>query len=155
MPWNLTIEGRGSLLARGAADHVYAPVAGIVVEVPVDHGQLVKKGDVLVRLDSKELDKERKKLFADMQGAQTQANYLTIQAQQSQRLTGNEEEMQPDPGLSSPRPRSRPKSSQEQIEIIDEQLESMTITAPQDGIDDDLGSRRRTCWAARSRSGTN
>ncbi len=48
VPWKLTIEGRGSLLPEKRRN-TYAPVAGIVVEVPVEHGQLVKKGDLLLR----------------------------------------------------------------------------------------------------------
>src|SRR5207302_666581 len=78
VPWKLTIEGKGALLPEQRRI-TYAPVAGIVVEVPVDHGQRVKTGDLLVRLDSRELEKEKKRLFADMQAARTQASYLTSQ----------------------------------------------------------------------------
>ena len=90
VPYELTIEGKGSLLPEGRQIS-YAPVAGIVMDVPVEHGMHVKKGDTLARVDSRDLEKERKKLFADMQAAQTQASYLSIQAHKAS-STGNEEE---------------------------------------------------------------
>ena len=64
VPCTLTIEGRGSLLPEERRT-IYAPIAGIVAEVPVEHGDMVKKGDVIARLDSKELQKELKKLIAE------------------------------------------------------------------------------------------
>ena len=53
VPWKLTIEGRGSILPE-VRQNTYAPVAGIVSVVNVEHGQRVKKGDLLVKLESKE-----------------------------------------------------------------------------------------------------
>ncbi len=43
VPWKLTIEGRGSLLPEERRI-TYAPTAGIVVEVPVEHANHVRKG---------------------------------------------------------------------------------------------------------------
>ena len=86
----LTIEGRGSLLPE-KRQITYAPVAGIVVDVPVENGQLIKKGDLLARLYSPELEKEKKKLLAEMQAALTQSNYLSIQVDKA-RTSGNEQE---------------------------------------------------------------
>ncbi len=134
MPHKLTIEGKGALLPESRRI-TYAPVAGIVVDVAVEHGQRVKKGDLLVRLDSRELEKEpRETRTPAMQGAKrwTQANYLKIQVNKAVN-TGNDEERNQLQGQLS-EAQIKAKSSQDQIDIIDEQLESMKITAPLDGI---------------------
>ena len=57
VPCPLTIEGQGSLLPD-ERHKVYAPVVGKVSEVLVDHNERVRKGDILVKLDSYELQKE-------------------------------------------------------------------------------------------------
>src|SRR4029077_3451311 len=57
IPCTLSIEGHGSLLPE-ERHKIYAPVAGIVNEVPVDHDERVHKGDIVIKLESKELQKE-------------------------------------------------------------------------------------------------
>ena len=128
VPWKLTVEGRGQLLPEKRRI-LYAPVAGIVVDVAVDHGRDVKEGDVLAKLDSPELQKELKRLFAEMQASQTQVNYLTGQVQ---RATRDDERYQLQGQLWEARIKA--KSSQEQIDIIQQQLESMVIHAPLTGV---------------------
>jgi multidrug efflux pump subunit AcrA (membrane-fusion protein) len=128
VPWKLTIEGRGQLLPEKRRN-TYAPVAGIVVDVPVDHGQIVKEGDVIAKIDSPELQKELKRLIAEMQASQTQVNYLTIQVNKAIR---DDERAQLQGQLAEARIKA--KSSREQIDIIQEQLESMTVRAPQNGV---------------------
>ncbi|HEX8203522.1 MAG TPA: biotin/lipoyl-binding protein, partial [Isosphaeraceae bacterium] len=78
VPWQLTIEGRGSLLPEERR-LTYAPVAGIIIDVPVEHGQIVHKGDVLARIESRELDKERTRLEAERLAAVTQVTNLESQ----------------------------------------------------------------------------
>jgi hypothetical protein len=129
VPWKLTIEGRGALLPEQRRN-TYAPVAGIVVDVPVEHGQLVKEGDVLATLDSPELQKQLKEQIGEMNAAQTQVDHLTVQLgtgglQQS-------EKTQVQGQLSEAKIKA--KSAREQIDIIQEQLASMIIHAPQSGI---------------------
>ncbi len=131
VPYELTIEGKGSLLPEGR-QICYAPVAGIVMDVPVEHGMHVKKGDTLARVDSRDLEKERKKLFADMQASQTQASYLSIQAHKAS-STGNEEEYNQVQGQMA-EAKIKGDSAKQQIAIIDEQIDSMTIRAPLDGV---------------------
>src|SRR6516162_1702761 len=53
IPCTLTIEGHGSLLPE-ARNKIYAPVPGVIVEVPLDHNERVHKGDVVTKLDSKD-----------------------------------------------------------------------------------------------------
>lgn len=131
VPWKLTIEGRGSLLPEQRRI-TYAPVAGVVVYAPVVHGQRVKKGDLLVRIDSRELDKERKRLTAEMQGATSQSNVLKYQYDKANN-SGNEDEKNQLQGQIS-EAHFKSTGAAQQIKIIDEQLESMIIKSPLDGI---------------------
>jgi multidrug efflux pump subunit AcrA (membrane-fusion protein) len=129
VPWQLTIEGRGSLLPEDRRI-VYAPWQAVVAQVPVGHGQAVKKGDLLVQLESKELDKELKKALAMLAEASDRLRYL--QSQDSR------------PGL---RPEDRAqikgemaeyeiklKGATEQQAILKEQIEMLTVRSPLDGI---------------------
>src|SRR4051812_1727191 len=118
VPWSLTIEGRGSLLPEERRT-IYAPISGIVVEIPVDHGDRVKKGDLIARLDSKELTKELKKLIAERDKARSQSSILQLQDEKS---TGAQsEEMQYQVKSQLVEAKYTAKSADEQIEIIQEQ----------------------------------
>ena len=133
IPCTLSIEGHGSLLPK-ERQKVYAPVPGRVAEILVDHGSRVKKGDLLVRLESKELEKELEQVRGEEQKALSQAQYLTRQADKAQRSQqqGELDYNQIQGQLSEAKLTA--KSSKERREIIEEQLDSMRILAPQDGI---------------------
>jgi multidrug efflux pump subunit AcrA (membrane-fusion protein) len=131
VPCTLTIEGHGSLLPE-ARQKIYAPVAGIVGEVLVDHDARVKKGDILAKLDSFELQKELKQLFLDNTKALSQMNSLEIQAQKLNSSQENQEQLQV--RAQQAEARITAKYTKEQIEILNDQIESMNIRSPQDGI---------------------
>jgi multidrug efflux pump subunit AcrA (membrane-fusion protein) len=134
VPCSLTIEGHGSLLPE-ERHKVYSPVpSAIVSEVLVDHGVRVKKGQVLVRLQSPELDKELKKAMAEMQKAESQAAWLRKQEQQADGA-----QTQGETDINQIRAQISEawltvQSSKEQIEIIEDQFRSMEVRSPQDGI---------------------
>ena len=131
VPCTLTIEGHGSLLPE-ARQKIYAPVAGVVGEVLVDHDARVKKGDILAKLDSFELQKELKQLFLDNSKALSQMNSLEIQAQKLQSSQDNQEMLQV--RAQKAEARITAKYTKEQIDILNDQIESMNIRSPQDGI---------------------
>jgi len=132
VPWNLRIEGRGSLLPEERRT-VFAPNPGIIVEVPVEHGERVKKGDMIARLDSRELEKELKKLTAEYNKANSQALLLRQQEQvANQRERSKQEALQIEAQLTEAQITAR--STKEQIDITREQIEDMSIRAPHDGI---------------------
>ncbi len=131
VPCTLTIEGHGKLLPE-ARHKVYAPFAGIVGEVLVDHDAQVKKGDILAKLDSAELRKELNRLIADNHKALSQMSSLEIQSQKLQSSQDNQEALQV--RAQQAEARITAKSTKEQIDILNEQIESMTIRSPQDGI---------------------
>jgi multidrug efflux pump subunit AcrA (membrane-fusion protein) len=129
VPWQLTIEGRGSLLPE-MRRNLYAPVAGIVQKVLVAHGQLVHEGDILCELESKELEKEWKRLLAEKQAAESQQMHLNLQS----RATGMREEEKASVKGQAHEAKIKADGAERQIRIIQEQLDSLKIRAPQDGI---------------------
>lgn len=131
VPWKLTIEGKGSLLPERRRI-TYAPVAGIIVDVPVEHGETVKEGDLLVKLTSPELEKDKKRLIGERGAAQSQAVYLTSQIHTAQGAGNEVEEKQLQGQLSEAKIKA--ESAQRQIDIIDEQFESMEVRAPVSGL---------------------
>lgn len=129
VPWRLTIEGRGSLLPEGRRI-IYAPWQAVVTEVPIAHGQPVKKGDLLVRLESKELDKELKKAMATQVEASDRLRFLQTQLarpglrpEERSQLAGEFAEYE-----------IRQKSAFEQQSILKEQIDMLSVRAPLDGI---------------------
>jgi multidrug efflux pump subunit AcrA (membrane-fusion protein) len=62
-PWDFTVTADGKLLPEARRD-VFAALNGIIVEVPVVEGQAVKKGDLLAKQRSSELDER----FAQLNG---------------------------------------------------------------------------------------
>jgi multidrug efflux pump subunit AcrA (membrane-fusion protein) len=131
IPCTLTIEGHGSLLPE-QRNKIYAPVAGIVGEVLVDHDARVKKGDILARLESYDLQKELKQVMADKQKAESLILSLGIQLEKLGRGQDEQEQFQVRAQLAEARITA--KSSKERIEILNEQLESMSVRSPQDGV---------------------
>ncbi len=134
VPWKLTIEGRGSLQTTDRSN-TYAPeVGGVVNEIFVEHGQKVKKGDILLKLESKELDKNRTEAVKDRDAAIAQEGYLRRQdaAHSSGRSGRPEDEFQIKGQLREAE--IKRDGAKEQIRILDSQIKSLTVLAPIDGI---------------------
>jgi biotin carboxyl carrier protein len=53
-------EAAGGVVAAGGEYHLKAPMPGLIVAVPVAEGQAVKKGDILVILESMKMQNELK-----------------------------------------------------------------------------------------------
>lgn len=75
-PYRTQIAGAGLIEAASENIAVSAPLSGLVVEVPVTRGQLVKRGEVLFRLD----DRDRRGLAAvrraEVAGARAEVAHL-------------------------------------------------------------------------------
>jgi multidrug resistance efflux pump len=136
VPCTLTIEGHGSLLPEERCKIYTPPVLGAKVrEVLVDHGDHVKKGDVLIRLESPELDKEYRSLQLDEGKALTQ--YATLQSQLQKASRSQAGQGSDDPNVIRGQlyeAKLTSDNARQRIEIIEEQVDSMTIRSPQDGI---------------------
>ena len=127
VPWRLTIEGRGSILPENRRI-TYAPIQGTVAELPFEHGQAVRQGDLLARLESKELDKQRTALLADQTKAEKSITHIALHQ--------NKAPLAEKPRLIAERAEAEVlrDSAAKQLEIIDEQLKQMEVRSPVDGI---------------------
>jgi multidrug efflux pump subunit AcrA (membrane-fusion protein) len=130
VPWKLTIEGKGQIVPEDRRN-TYAPVQGVVAEVFVDHADQVEKGQLLVRLTSKELEKEHRRLQAEKQSAQAQVSHLTTQLNKSGSMRDEEKQQL---HAEHEAARIKVKSAQAQMDIIQDQFEMMKVTSPQAGI---------------------
>ena len=117
VPWQLTIEGKGSLLPEERRN-LYAPVAGVVMNVEVDHGQTVKEGDVLCELESKDIQKEYTKLLAAKAEAESQAESPSRSRPTARSTAGRDDEKISLNSPSSGKPGSRPTSAEKQLKIL-------------------------------------
>lgn len=68
IPWPLKLEGRGELVPE-TRRMVFAPVAGIVHGVKVDHNSPTDRGSLVVELANPQLERELIKLQGDLQAA--------------------------------------------------------------------------------------
>src|SRR5262249_46016249 len=88
--------------------------------------------DVIVKLESLELQKELKGLIAEKQKAESQAQSLQSQSQKLNEGQSETELLQIQAQLAEAH--LTYKGAKERIEIVEEQVESMNIRSPQDGI---------------------
>ena len=128
VPWELTIEGKGSLLPESRRT-TYAPIQGVVTKVLVEHEQHVEKGDLLVVLENKELEKEHRKLLADKLDATSRRDNVNTQLV---KLNNPDERV----SLLGEREQAVIKllSTDNQLEILDEQKKMLEVRAPISGI---------------------
>ena len=129
VPWELTIEGRGSLLPEDRRT-LYAPLQGTIVKVPVDHGSVVKEGDLLAKMDSLDLEKDLQKLISQEQEAKARQGQFRAQAEKANSSRGEEYTQLK---AQEQEAKIQAESARKQIEIIKEQLAMMEIRSPQDG----------------------
>lgn len=127
VPWELTIEGRGSLLPDNRRI-LYAPEKGIVAKVLVEHGEKVAKGQLLLQMESKELEKELREVIRQEFEARDrlitlQKELLRPRPEEKQRLVGEQAETE-----------IKHRTAQEQRAILEDQIRSLSINAPFDGI---------------------
>lgn len=131
VPWSLTIPGKGSLLPAERFG-TYAPVAqgAVVSKVLVQHGEHVQKGQPMLELFSPDLDKEQKRLIAELNAANTQM--LNLRRQFDLATTRPHEREQINTQLSESR--IKHQSAQEQLDILNDQLATLIVRAPCNGI---------------------
>jgi multidrug efflux pump subunit AcrA (membrane-fusion protein) len=102
----------------------------VVSKVLVEHGDKVQKGQPLMELFSPDLDKEHKRLIAELNASNTQM--LNLRRQFDLATTKPQEREQINSQLSESRIKFQ--SAQEQLDIINEQLETLVLKAPCNGI---------------------
>jgi len=115
LQWELTapatLEGAKLQLAT-------VPQAGILREAPFRAGDRVKQGDVLAKLDQRELTLDRLRLVADLAKVQQQQREALAAADRTQAQIET----------------ARLNQAQAELAIVDQRLEMTEIRAPFDGI---------------------
>lgn len=130
VPWELTVEGRGSLLPA-SRQIVYSPSQSVVIGIPegIQHGAEVKKGDLLLQLESKELTKELQRVLGEYSEATSRIAFLNSQAG---KVSRPDEKAQVFSDLAEAQ--IRRDSAIEQRRILEEQLALLEVRSPIDGI---------------------
>ncbi len=127
VPWKLTIEGRGALWPDNK-HNTYAPLPGKVVQVFADHGQKVKEGDPLIKLESKEISKKYFEIIAQREESIVKSKNLANQITKAKA----DDRVQLQAQLAEEE--IKLESAKDQLEILQDQLSSLDIKAPHGGI---------------------
>ena len=111
-----------------AERRVFAPLDGIVREPLVKHGDTVRAGQPLVKLENTDLQIAR----ADLQGKLTSAEQQKLAAEQTQLRTGAQSSPTDETRLAGEidRLKKEIESLKNQIEMIDKKLAELVITSP-------------------------
>lgn len=132
VPAELRIEARGELQPV-ARNNVFAPGAGIVEELSVEHGQQVAQGDLLARLRDPELDLEIKRVDGERRTTQRQ-----LEAVRATRTSLNRRDTAPTEAyrLSAEEQQltQRLAALEEQKQLLASQRDSLTLHSPLDGM---------------------
>ncbi len=125
VPKDFELEARGSLEPVLRQD-VFFAVNGEVVDVPVRHGSVVKKGDLLVVLQNNEMQQQATKLEGDLRSAVDARRVIERQIQRR----GD-----PDGSLFARKVELDQQISgyQKQLAILADQLADLRVTSPIDG----------------------
>ena len=126
---DFNMEARGELQPR-IRQNVFADVDGTVEVVEVKHGQEVQQGDLLVQLDNPDLDNEMARIDGDLLEATKQ--YAEFDRMLTDRNL-EQSELQ-NLRLELLRVRERKRSLESQREILQRQIDALTITSPINGL---------------------
>jgi hypothetical protein len=136
IPVELTIHASGSLQPARRRS-VFAEESGIVEELLVQDGSLVRSSDVLLRLRNDELLLQRETLLGELSGVQARSAALDAlrsarDGQQPGVLPGEQAELA-----------ARGQSLRRQLEIVERRLSSLDVRAPLAGhvLTEDLRER--------------
>jgi RND family efflux transporter MFP subunit len=110
-------------------------INGKIDELPVDLGDRVKKGDLLVKLDDKELQQQRASLVTEIERAklqQTQSERNFKRAKELHEANLISQEVFENTKTEFDLARNAVEKSQRELDIVDERLTKTKITAPFD-----------------------
>ncbi len=130
--YDFTMVADGKLLPEVRRD-VFAGIDGLVTEVPVVHGQNVKKGDLLAKMRSVDLESQITQLDGEYQRLLEE---IATTDRQRQMLTNNPEsdpvELEQLTGKLAQFDKQR-VSLEHQRKLLDEKEAELTVTSPIDG----------------------
>jgi multidrug efflux pump subunit AcrA (membrane-fusion protein) len=131
VPWDYRVSGKGRLMPidrRG----VFAPSDGEVVELPVRSGQLVRQGDLLVRL--KNIDLQARLLAQKNLLEEKQKQRATFAAQMSESATAQNSATGVELLGKISQLKVEIEGTQQQVESLGRQVEALSVRAPIAGV---------------------
>lgn len=132
VPYDFNMVADGKLLPE-VRRNIFPKVDGLVIEVPVQHGQTVHEGDILVQMRSLDLEEH----FAEVQGelASTLEEIQTTKQQQKMHVNSPREDpasLEQLTGRLFQLEKNR-DSLNKQLDLLKEKQERLTVRAPIDG----------------------
>ncbi len=130
MPATLRVPAEGKLVANERA-RLFAPCEGIVVDVLVDHGQKVKRGQPLLRLTSPTLEQARAEIEGRIATARTQLD-ARLATRSSSGVSDNSRRT-PSSAADERILQSEIDGLEQQLALIEQQERELIVTSPLDG----------------------
>ena len=132
VPAELQVTAKGTLQPQ-ALRHIYAPLNGEIVEVRARHRDTVHAGQPLMLLRSRESELKKEELLT--QRAITQERLRSIEAARllDRRPSGSDAESGRDLSAGQRELMETLASQDKQLALLDELLDSLTLTSPIDG----------------------
>jgi biotin carboxyl carrier protein len=130
VPYDFTLEGKGTLRPKERR-HVFAMLDGEVRQILVEDDSPVKKGDLLVVEESRDLEKEIEAKSGEL--AETEAEIASLR---SQSIGDNEDSSEADRNQQVARSSQlemTASSLRKQVELLNEQQKLLKIHSPIDG----------------------
>jgi multidrug efflux pump subunit AcrA (membrane-fusion protein) len=128
-PADFNLEGKGTLEPADRRD-VFAALDGVVIDLPVEHGQMVHKGDVLARMRNTDLQVS----LADISGklsSTTEELFATRRQMQDAKKMNTQEYRQAESKVAE-LTKTR-ESYEKQLKLYKEKQQQLVITSPIDG----------------------
>jgi multidrug efflux pump subunit AcrA (membrane-fusion protein) len=132
VPWDYRVEGEGRLMPI-IQRQVFAPDTGDVVELYVQGGERVEKGQTLLKIKNDQLETTKLQLEAELESQQSMRRALQGQAIDARRS----ENAAADQATVASKIREatiKIEGCEKQIKIVNERMEAMTIKAPISGV---------------------
>jgi multidrug efflux pump subunit AcrA (membrane-fusion protein) len=131
VPYDFTVSADGNLVPE-LRRNVFAGMDGLVVDVPVHHGEHVKQGDVLARLRSMDLEAEMIRLQGEYERTQRQIASIQRQRMLIESRPARDADLDELTGQLA-QLREQLKSLLRQRELLEKKKERLEITSPISG----------------------
>ena len=128
VPYDFTVVSDGKLMPEVRRD-VFAGIDGMVEEVPVNHGELVAKGQVLARQRSVELEEQSSQLHGRFAETNEEIKSLERQRQKLDRSQSEDVDIEELTGRIGQLQETR-TALKEQLDLLKEKEEQLTVKSP-------------------------
>jgi multidrug efflux pump subunit AcrA (membrane-fusion protein) len=130
VPWNYRMSAKGALEPKRKAE-VFAPMPGDIIDVRIDHGSMVTKGDVLVVIRNPDLEMRVKEAEGQLSTSRETLSGLLNQLQNAgQKITDSERAKLL---LDYRKTQGAVEIQDEQVRLLTARQEQLNVVAPIDG----------------------